>query len=101
MQDAVSCCCAGRHRHGVGWSANKKPLKSVLTIAGGAALWGLIVLATHLLWAPPKTGLLIAPPKEMPNSATLLEPASISLMEVVHPGVASERLTGSWAKMNK
>ena len=95
----MSYLCAGRHRHVVGWSANRMASKSVLTIAGGAALWGLIVLATHFFWAPPQKGLLITPPREMADSATLPEQPSAGLLEVMHPGVRDGCVTSFWPKM--
>lgn len=77
-------CWTGRYHHSGGWSNTNMAFRSALTIAGGAALWGLIVLSHHLLWSPPRRGLLTITPPELPNSASLEDPASTSLQEVVH-----------------
>ena len=50
-------CCTGRvHRTAKG-SGSTLALTSVLTVAGCAAMWGLLVLSAHLLWSPPERDL--------------------------------------------
>ena len=61
--------------------------RSVLTIAGGAALWGLFVLSTHLFWPPPTRELLTIPPQEMPGNDPFHDSADRNLRKVVHSDV--------------
>ena len=78
----MSLCCAGRASRNIRGSANKVVLTSLLTVAGGAAMWGLLVLSAHLLWPSPRRG-LPATATDLADSETVGDLTEANLLKVV------------------
>ena len=83
---SLHICCAASSLYSRRRAGADLALKSVLTIAGAAAVWGLIVLSVHLLWDPPAGELLTWAPASGIGIAPagLWDSANTSLLEVIH-----------------